>query len=453
VPKNAQALYRQLPSVDELLRAVDGETDLAHPLLVAEVRSALAAARHIIAAGKDPGDVEAAVRKRLQILGRASLRPVINATGVILHTNMGRAPLAQSAIEAVARTAGGYSNLEYDLSTGKRGRRDAHAGRWLERLLGAPALVVNNCASAIFLALKELGEGGEAIVSRGELVEIGDGFRIPEIMEASGCRLREVGATNRTSIADYEKAFEVGKTKLILRVHPSNFRISGFTGRPSLDELVQLGTRLGVPVVEDLGSGCLYDLAQHGLEEEPLVTAGLRAGVDAVCFSGDKLMGGPQAGILAGKPKMMARIRKNPLFRALRADKMIYAALEATLEAFARERFDDIPTLRMLRLTPEAVRERAERLAQRLGPAAEVVEGESLLGGGSTPEQTLPTFVVRVSPPEGTTAARLERRLRAGDPPVLTRIEEERLAVDLRTVFREQDDQVADALAAAIGHR
>jgi len=450
VPNDAQELYRRLPSVDEALRALETETDLSRPLLAAEIRRALDDARRAIGEGAEPKDVVSAVRAKLRELDRPSLRPVINAAGVILHTNLGRAPLSQAAVQAVARTAAGYANLEFDLAAGKRGRRDTHAQRWLERLLGARALVVNNCAAAIFLALKELGEGGEAIVSRGELVEIGDGFRIPEIMEASGCRLREVGATNRTSIADYERAFEPGKTRLILRVHPSNFRITGFTAQPSLDELVALGRRLGVPVVEDLGSGCLYDLARHGLEEEPLATAGLRAGVDLVCFSGDKLLGGPQAGILAGTAQMTERIRGNPLFRALRADKMIYAALEATLESFARERFDEIPTLRLLRTPLAEIRGRAENLARQLGDRAEVVEGESLLGGGSTPEQTLPTWLVRVSPPEGSTAARLERRLRSADPPVLVRIEDERLTIDLRTVFPEDDARVATTLASAI---
>ncbi|MCB1020910.1 MAG: L-seryl-tRNA(Sec) selenium transferase, partial [Acidobacteria bacterium] len=297
---------RALPSVDELIRAVAarGALDAPHALVAAECRKTLTAMRAEILSSCGTVSLEglvARVEQALAELARPSLRRVLNASGVILHTNLGRAPLPASAVDAVARTAAGYANLEYDLALGRRGKRDVHAGRLLERLLGAPAIVVNNNAAAIFLVLAELARGGEALVSRGELVEIGDGFRIPDILEQSGARLREVGATNRTRIEDFSNA--VGEeTRVILRVHPSNFKIVGFTGRPARAELVALARERAIPLIEDLGSGCLYDLAQHGLEEEPPVAAALAEGVDLVTFSGDKLLGGPQAGVIAGRP-------------------------------------------------------------------------------------------------------------------------------------------------------
>ncbi len=458
------ALLRDLPSVDAVLRELDPAAG-PHALLVAEARFALEALRRRLAAGEGPpaapgaAEVAAQVRRAAASLERPSLRAVINATGVILHTNLGRAPLARAALDAAESIAGVYSNLEYDLERGKRGRRDVHAGRLLERILGAPALVVNNNAAAIFLVLNELAGDGETLVSRGELIEIGDGFRIPEIMERSGTRLREVGATNRTRIEDFSAALGPD-TKAILRVHPSNFRMVGFTARPSLAELAALGRERGLPVIEDLGSGCLYDLAAHGVVEEPPVRASLEAGVEVVTFSGDKLLGGPQAGLIAGKRETLERIRRNPLFRALRADKLIYAALEATLREYLFERWDRIPALAMIRARPEALRERAERLAAALGAGAAVEAGESLLGGGSTPEQTLPTFLVAVETAElcarqsagqgaKLSAAALERRLRAGDPPVLARVEKDRLLLDLRTVFPDQEEALAVALRQA----
>lgn len=380
----------------------------------------------------------AALERRLQGLLAPSLRRVINATGVILHTNLGRAPLPDFPSPA------GYSNLEYDLETGRRGKRDVHAAPLLERLLGAPGIVVNNNAAAVFLALHELAAGGEVIVSRGELIEIGDGFRIPEIMARSGARLVEVGTTNRTRIEDYRHAISP-ETRLLLRVHPSNFVIQGFTGRPTIEELCLLGRERGIPVYEDLGSGCLADLSAYGVHE-PLPQASLRAGASLVSFSGDKLLGGPQAGVLAGKHEIVQRLRRNPMFRALRVDKLIYAALETALRLTLLEKWDELPVLRMIRLSPDEIAERARRLAGEINASgklhADVVRGESLLGGGSTPGQALPTCLLAVTPD----AAGLERQLRAHTPPVIARIDDGRLLIDLRTVDPADDATVLAAL-------
>ena len=364
---------------------------------------------------------------------------MINATGVVLHTNLGRAPLGPHS------TIAGYSNLEYDLVSGKRGRRDVHAAGPLEALLGCPAIVVNNNAAAVYLALHELADGHEVIVSRGELIEIGDGFRIPEIMRHSGVVLREVGATNRTHIGDFREAIS-DRTRLLLRVHPSNFRMEGFTARPSLKELVALGNEKRIPVYEDLGSGCLLDLKPSGIDE-PLVNDSRRDGADLVSFSGDKLLGGPQAGILAGKPELVGRLRRNPMFRALRADKTMYQMLESTLRNLLFERWDEIPALRMIMLDAGLIHARAERLVAALdGIPAEIIEGTSVIGGGSTPEQGLPTWLIAV---ECEQVTELERRLRSGDPPVVARIEDGRLVLDLRTVFPEEEQDLVDALRRA----
>jgi L-seryl-tRNA(Ser) seleniumtransferase len=460
-------LLRQLPSVDRLLGSAAAAAWLAgypRALVVEEVRGVIEELRQAIAAGQRENgqpsqgsagfepEIAAEVGRRLARRARPSLRRVINATGVILHTNLGRAPLSAGALEAIAATAGGYTNLEYDLAAGRRGKRDTHAAAPLEKLLGAPAIVVNNNAAAIFLVLNELAAGGEVVVSRGELIEIGDGFRIPDILSKSGARLCEVGTTNRTRLEDYRVA--IGEaTRLLLRVHPSNFRIVGFTTRPALEELVALSRETGLPLVEDLGSGCLYDFERLGLAGEPPVTASLAAGVDVVTFSGDKLLGGPQAGVIAGRQELMARIRRNPLFRALRADKLAYAALEATLRDYLLERYDQIPVLRMARQTAEELRARAERFIDSLDegfPArVESIAGESVLGGGSTPGQGLPATLVAIAP-TGTTAGQLEERLRHGIPPVLARVEDERLLLDLRTVLPgTEEDELRTALRVA----
>jgi L-seryl-tRNA(Ser) seleniumtransferase len=430
---------RELPSVHEVLSRL--ELVLARfprALVTGEVRRVLEARRAEIRAGNGAEEipVEVEVERGLEALARPSLRRVINATGVVLHTNLGRAPLGpQQAIS-------GYSNLEYDLASGKRGKRDVHAGVLFERLLGCPAIAVNNNAAAIYLALNELAAGHEVIVSRGELIEIGDGFRIPDIMLRSGAVLREVGATNRTSIQDYRGAINE-RTRLLLRVHPSNFRIEGFTARPELAEIVALGKERGIPVYEDLGSGCVVDLKAFGIDE-PLVSESLRAGADLVSFSGDKLLGGPQAGILAGKPEIVGRLRRNPMFRALRLDKLIYQALENTLRALLLEQWERIPALHMVRMGADQIRERAELLVEALPSlGARVERGESVIGGGSTPEQAIATWLVVI---ERKDVMGAERRLRASDPPVIARIEDGRLLVDLRTVLAEEEAELARAL-------
>jgi len=399
-------------------------------------------ARREIRAGTANGAIEMAIEARVERALRAvaapSLRRVVNATGVVLHTNLGRAPLGPQAIHA------GYSNLEYDLATGLRGKRDLHAGTLIERLLGAPGIAVNNNAAAIYLALNELAAGHEVVVSRGELIEIGDGFRIPDIMLRSGALLREVGTTNRTGIADYREAI-TDRTRLLLRVHPSNFRIEGFTARPSLAELAALGRERGIPVYEDLGSGCVVDLRPFGIDE-PLVSDSLLAGADLVSFSGDKLLGGPQAGILAGKPEIVARLRRNPMFRALRLDKTIYQALETTLRHLLLEQWDQVPALRMIRQSAAEIRGRAERLLGSLpGLNAELTPGESVIGGGATPEQSIPTWLIAI---ECADEGAAQRRLRANDPPVIARVEEKRLLLDLRTVLPEEETELAAALQA-----
>jgi L-seryl-tRNA(Ser) seleniumtransferase len=433
---------RELPAVHEVAERISAP-GIPRRLVVAEVRRALGDSRREIrssAANGIPTEaIEAGVERALRALAAPSLRRVINATGVVLHTNLGRAPLGLAAVHA------GYSNLEYDVATGLRGKRDVHTGALIERLLGAPGIAVNNNAAAIYLALNELAAGYEVIVSRGELIEIGDGFRIPDIMLRSGALLREVGTTNRTRIADYREAI-TDRTRLLLRVHPSNFRIEGFTARPPLEELVALGRARGIPVYEDLGSGCIVDLRPFGVDE-PLVSDSLQAGADLVSFSGDKLLGGPQAGILAGKPEIVARLRRNPMFRALRLDKMIYQALETTLRHLLLEQWDDVPALRMIRQSAAEIRERAEQLLASLLPGlkAELIPGESVIGGGATPQQSIRTWLIAI---ECADEGAAQRRLRANDPPVIARVEEKRLVLDLRTVLPEEENQLAAALQA-----
>ena len=403
--------------------------------MVASIREAIQRGEY-----RNSVPLEDLVQSNLDALREPSLRRVINATGVVLHTNLGRAPLARFD------PLFGYSNLEYDLATGRRGKRDAHLTGLLDRLIGDPAIAVNNNAAAIYLALNEMAAGYEVIVSRGELIEIGDGFRIPDIMRSSGAVLREVGSTNRTSIEDYREAIS-DRTRLLLRVHPSNFRIQGFTSKPDLRELVGLGKGSGIPVYEDLGSGCITDLREFGIEE-PLVSESLRAGVNLVSFSGDKLLGGPQAGILAGDAAIIARLRKNPMFRALRLDKLIYQALETTLRNVLLERWDEIPALRMIRLKAEDIRIRAERFVATLpGILAEVIPGQSLIGGGSTPEQPLATWLIVV---DCASVSDAEKRCRAATPAVIARIADDRLVFDLRTVFAEEEEELRQTILAAV---
>jgi L-seryl-tRNA(Ser) seleniumtransferase len=460
-------LLRQIPSVDELLvqpRLAALAARMDRNLVVEVARAVLADLRSRISGegnspvvGLEPESLEARIAELVERMLARSLQPVINATGVILHTNLGRAPLAESVVEEFRRTATQYSNLEYDLEAGTRGKRDVHTAELLTRLTGAEAaIVVNNCAAAVLLVLAALARGGEVVVSRGELIEIGDGFRIPEIMEQSGAVLREVGTTNRTRLADYENAINE-KTRLLLRVHPSNFKITGFAEQPSLAELVALSARTGLPLAEDLGSGCLVDLAENGISE-PTARQSIEAGVGIVMFSGDKLLGGPQAGIIAGKKDLIARVRRHPLFRALRVDKLTIAALETTLGAYLRAAWDEIPALRMIRMTPQELKRRAENFLRELRPELpldevelEIADGDSLAGGGSTPSQSLPSKIIRVASARYS-ATKLEQRLRRAPAgiSVIARVEDDRLLIDLRTVLPEQEPLLLKTLASAL---
>ena len=458
-------LFRRLPSVDELMRgdavraivsrAGHGATVEVVRVLLEDMRLRIAkdamTEQQISAAIKDAPQT---IERQLQEAMAFSLRPVINATGVILHTNLGRAPLGREALQHATEVSQGYSNLELDLATGERGERDVHVDRLFVKLLGdtggeVTTIVVNNNAAAVLLTLNALAEGGEVIVSRGELVEIGGSFRIPDVMAKSGAVLREVGTTNRTRISDYEQAINE-RTKLLLRVHRSNFEITGFTEQPSLESLAALGRKRGILLMEDLGSGDIFDLREVGVYGEPTIGASLRAGVDVVTFSGDKLLGGPQAGLISGSRELVAKIRGNPLFRALRVDKMFYAALEATLLAYLREDYHSLPTLRMMRLTEEAIDERAEHLMRKLRISSPqlyiaVVATRSVIGGGSAPGATLPTRALAVSSPD-ISADSIAQQLRAWAMPIIARVEEGRVLLDLRTVEPAQDAEILKAM-------
>jgi L-seryl-tRNA(Ser) seleniumtransferase len=419
---------RDLPSVDELARAVDD------PLAVEVARSVLARAREEIKAGFEPGDLAERLAVELAESRRPALRRVLNATGVVLHTNLGRSPLAEAALERVREVGRGYSNLEYDVTAGARGSRQDHVAGLLRRLTGAEAaLVVNNNAAAVLLALAALAEGREVVVSRGELIEIGDGFRIPDVLARSGARLVEVGTTNRTRAGDYEAAIG-SETALLLRVHQSNFRIVGFTELPSAGELVGIARRHGLPLVDDLGSGVLVELP-----DEPSARASLDAGADLVSFSGDKLLGGPQAGIVVGRADLVEQLRRHPLQRALRADKLTIAALEGTLGLYLEpERaLREVPVLRMLDEPPERARARAERLAELVDGSVEATAGR--VGGGALPLAELPSFACAVE-------ERLSAALRSADPPVIGIVRDGRLLLDCRTLTDAEVDEVATAV-------
>jgi L-seryl-tRNA(Ser) seleniumtransferase len=425
-----------------LIDALRAETAMLRDHLVSGTVAAVTVAEAIDA-------IERGAHGRLRASMRPSLVSVINATGVIVHTNLGRAPLSHAAAARVAALAAGYTNLEYDLARGSRGRRDAHATHLVARLTGADAaVIVNNNAAATMLLLAALANGREVLISRGELVEIGGGFRVPDVMAQSGAILREVGTTNRTRIGDYAAAIGE-RTALILRVHPSNFRIEGFAERPVLADLVSLGRRFNVPVAEDLGSGWLgwpdRDGLPAALADEPVVSDSIDAGVDLVCFSADKLLGGPQAGIIAGRPEPIARIGRHPLMRALRVDKLTYAALEATLEAHAIGRREEVPVIRMLGSTAGEIGKRAAALAEALaanGWRTRVVDGVSTIGGGSAPGARLPTRLVELER-DALSADQIQERLRSLDPPVIARIQDDRVVLDLRTVLPDQDELLA----------
>ncbi len=455
---------RFIPSIDQLrqrapVRALEARYGRA--ATVEALREEAAALRQRLASG-EPGSearasivdteqaadqIERGLEHRLRHAFERPLRPVINATGVIVHTNLGRAPLAASAARRVAEIAQGYSNLESDLDEGRRSARDVHAEALLGRLTGAEAaVVVNNNAAAVLIMLSALATGREVIISRGELVEIGGGFRIPDVMLQSGALLREVGTTNKTRVADYAAAIGE-RSALILRVHPSNFRIEGFTERPELEELVTLGRRFKVPVAEDLGSGNFMDWGSG--VDEPVVRSSVDTGADVVCFSGDKLLGGPQAGIIVGRRDILGRIRTHRLMRALRVDKMTYAALEATLLEYARGRaHETVPVASRIALSAAQIEDRARTVAERLRASTrvqvEIIDGVSTIGGGSAPGSEIPTRLLSVSVGTERPDA-LEARLRHSAPPIIGRIEHDRLLLDLRTVRPEQDQALTDA--------
>ena len=416
---------RDLLSVDELARRSDD------PLAVEAARIVLARAREEIKAGSRPGDLAERLQEEIGRARAPHLRRVVNATGVIVHTNLGRAPLAEVALDRIRDIARGYSNLEYDVAAGGRGSRQDHVTTMLRRLTGGEAgLVVNNNAAAVMLALAALAEGRDVLVSRGELIEIGDGFRIPDVLERSGARLREVGTTNRTRATDYAAAIGP-ETAVLLRVHQSNFRIVGFTEQPSLEDLAQVARRHELVLVDDLGSGALVDVG-----DEPTARASLAAGADLVCFSGDKLLGGPQAGIVVGRADLVEKLRRHPLQRALRADKLTLAALEATLSV-AIDAPDEIPVVRMLRESPETVRARATRLAELVD--GEVEDTVARAGGGALPLTELPSFACAVG-------EELAAKLRTGDPPVIALVRDGRTLLDCRTLADDEIEEVAEAI-------
>jgi L-seryl-tRNA(Ser) seleniumtransferase len=460
------AALRHLPSVDQLLRVVVARAEVAdipRVRLTATVRDVLDRERRRLLAGAGAAvDADALATRVVDATTRAglfSLRTVINATGVVLHTNLGRALLAPLAVERLAAVAAAYSNLELDLATKERGSRYSHVEPLLRRLTGAEAaLVVNNNAAAVLLALETLAAGKEVIVSRGELIEIGGEFRIPDIMRRSGARLVEVGATNRTHPRDYADAIGP-ETALLLKVHSSNYRVVGFTAAVSSRELVEIGRERGIAVMEDLGSGSFVDLRPHGFPYEPTVQEVVAAGVDVVSFSGDKLLGGPQAGIVVGRRALVGRLEKNPLNRALRIDKLTLAALEATLYAYeAGDPLQSVPALQMLTEPLADVRARARRLVRALPPAvrvrleARVVEDQAQVGGGALPTVVLPTAVVAVGSAQ-VSARALDDALRAGDPAAIGRIADDRLLLDCRTVLAGQIGALAKALIGAAGDR
>lgn len=461
-----QDTLRRIPAVDQMLLRPAVASWIActsREFIVSEIQKLLQEVRDVIRSGPaesepdlSPEGLERVLSERLRQRLLPGLRTVINATGVILHTNLGRAPLSAAAQKSLSAFSAHYTNLEYDLSTAQRSHRDKLIESLLMEILGCEAaVVVNNNAAAVFLILNTLAQGREVLVSRGELVEIGGSFRIPEILARSGAMLREVGTTNKTRIEDYQKAAGP-ETALVLRVHPSNFRIQGFTERPGLGELAEFAHSRGIPLVEDIGSGCLLDLKPYGIADEPLVQDSLAAGVDVICFSGDKLLGGPQAGIIAGGRKLVDPIRKNPLMRTYRVGKLIYGALEATLQSYRFGKAkSEIPVARMIAADQADLKRRARRFLRKLKPRlpaeanARLCEGESVVGGGSCPGFSLPTTLIalesgRLSPNT------IESRLRSQEPAIILRLDENRVLLDLRTVFPEQEPALIDGILRAV---
>ena len=453
-------LLRSLPKVDEVLRQpAIAALDLPQSVITDLVRQRIDGLRRRVLDSDlqtlpSMEDLCAEICTAAKAAAKPSLRPVINATGITLHTNLGRACLSEKAVQAAADAARRYSTLEYDVESGQRGSRYSHVERLLCKITGAEAaMVVNNNAAAVLLILSALGKGGEVITSRGELVEIGGSFRIPEIMEQCGCSLREVGATNKTHLRDYERAI-CEDTRALLKVHTSNFRIMGFTESVSLQELVELGKQTGLPVIEDLGSGCFFDLETLGIHDEPTVMNSVKAGVDIISFSGDKLLGGPQAGIILCKEKWIKILKSHPLTRAMRVDKMTLAALEATLDTYLdpQKAQQEIPTIRMLAIDPALLKLRAEALYEKLtalGVTCQVIPEQDQVGGGSVPTQLLPTWAVAVDP-QNVTVDGLEERLRKEtDIPIIGRIVKDRYLLDTRTLWEEDFDYIAQAVKEA----
>lgn len=450
-------LLRKIPKVDELLKTdalVQAAAQYGMRTVTEAVRAELDALRQEILSGQletmqDCDRLCRQIEKRAQRAALPSFRRVINGTGILLHTNLGRACLSRKAAQAVYEASCAYSNLEYDLESGKRGSRYSHVEEILCRLTGAEsALVVNNNAAAVLLVLSALTAGGQVPVSRGELVEIGGSFRIPEIMESCGAQLKEVGATNKTHLHDYERAINE-KTKALMKVHTSNYRIVGFSETPALSQLVELGHQYGLPVIEDLGSGCLVDLNRFGIHDEPCVQDSLRAGVDVVSFSGDKLLGGPQAGIILGKKKYLDVLKKHPLNRAMRVDKMTLAALEATLRSYETGNEEEVPVIGMLSASRETLQKKAEKLASMVkeaGFAAEILPVEGRVGGGSVPNHSLPSYAVAF----GGDVNALEEKLRQGEIPVIGRIHEGAFLLDVRTLFESDFATIVEALKESL---
>jgi L-seryl-tRNA(Ser) seleniumtransferase len=476
-PKAAEleAALRMLPSTDEVLTSPPVNVlipEIGRGRATAIVRSAVGELRTELAKEITTSSSHAATFSKESLLANACerfqklwtkhrssrLRRVINATGVVIHTNLGRAPLSAKAIEAIKESAG-YCTLEYDLANGKRGKRGEYLEGLLTEATGAEAaLVVNNCAAAAYLVLTVFAKGGEAIVSRGELVEIGGDFRIPDVLTQSGGTLKEVGTTNRTKLSDYEKAIG-DNTKILMRVHPSNYKIVGFTDKPTLADLAALAHKKGILLYEDAGSGALLDFAKFGLTDEPLISRSITDGAGLVTFSGDKLLGGTQAGIIVGRKNLIEQIRKHPLYRALRVSKLVYAVLEATVESYVREDAEQsVPVLKMLGLQKEELEQRTRDLARRLNDSIEskglvttdVVAGESVVGGGSGPDIRQKTSLLVIGHLT-MSAAEIERKLRAGETPVIVRIENDKLLIDMRTVQEIEEDELTNALVAALG--
>jgi L-seryl-tRNA(Ser) seleniumtransferase len=469
-PSLRQQVLRKIPSVDEILSRQESiELLRTYPrtVVVDAIRKGLKRLREELLHKEDLSGLEDSLfsfdrlypffQREIDLQVQPRFRRVINATGVVIHTNLGRSPLHPSALEHLIEVSRTYSNLEYDLDLGERGNRHSHVEETLCRLSGAEsALVVNNNAGAVFLALNTIAEGREVIVSRGELVEIGGAFRIPDVMKRSGAFLREVGTTNRTHLSDYQNAIGP-QTALLLKVHTSNFRVMGFTSEVSLQDLVQLGREHHLPVLNDLGSGCLVDFTQYGLEKEPTVQEAIQTGVDVVTFSGDKLLGGPQAGIILGRKNFLDPIKVNPLARALRIDKLTLASLESTLLLYLDEKraMEEIPTLRMLSLDTKVLKRRGRRLLKRLsgmvkkGIQFNLKEDVSQVGGGALPLQELPTIAVAIKPPDFSVNS-LEENLRKGEPPVIARINKDELILDMRTVFDEEIPLIALCIEKAL---